>query len=53
MEELTGREVEVITEDIVYRGVLVELGEILVKLQTKDGWLEIPVERVIEIRETP
>jgi hypothetical protein len=51
MEELTGKEVEVITEDMLYRGVLVELGEILVKLQTKEEWVEIPVERVIEIKE--
>ena len=51
-QELIGREVEVKTFETIYRGVLVELGESEIHLQSETGWLVIPVDKVIEITET-
>ncbi|MDH4027320.1 MAG: hypothetical protein OEU95_00620 [Nitrospirota bacterium] len=50
MQELVGKEVEVVTPDIVYRGVLVEIGETEIHLQAETGWITIPADRVVEIR---
>lgn len=50
MRELAGKEVEVITADIIYRGVLVEIGETEIYLQSESGWIMIPVEKVSEVR---
>lgn len=50
MQELTGREVEVITGETIYRGILVEIGELEIYLQCPDGWLVVPVEKVVDIR---
>jgi len=50
MQELIGKEVEVITADIVYRGILVEIGETEIYLQAEEGWIEVPVERVMDVR---
>lgn len=51
MIELIGKYVEVIANDITYRGKLVEVGEVEVYLEAPSGWVVIPVERVISIRE--
>ncbi|MBI4682297.1 MAG: hypothetical protein HY757_04260 [Nitrospirae bacterium] len=50
MQELTGREVEVSTYDTVYRGILIEVGEADVHLQSESGWLVIPVEKIVDIK---
>lgn len=50
MQELTGKEVEVLAEGIIYRGVLVEIGETEVYLRSESGWIVLPIEKVGEIR---
>lgn len=50
MQELIGKEVEVLTADIVYRGILVEIGETEIYLQAEDGWIVVPVEGVMDVR---
>jgi len=50
MQELIGKEVEVITTDIVYRGILIEVGETEVSLRSESGWITIPVANIAEIR---
>lgn len=51
IENLIGKVVEVFANDITYTGKLVEVGETDVHLQTETGWVVIPVEQVISIRE--
>lgn len=50
MLELIGKRVEVLSLDIVYKGVLVEIGETDIYLFSDNGWVVIPVDRVAEIR---
>ncbi len=50
MQELTGKEVEVTTFDTVYRGILIEVGEVDVHLQSESGWIVIPVEKIVDIK---
>lgn len=51
MQELTGKEVEVVTFETIYRGTLVEIGESEVYLQSDTGWIVVPVDKVVEIKE--
>jgi|Deesub1362A_J573_1020465.scaffolds.fasta_scaffold17572_2 hypothetical protein len=51
IENLTGKEVVVIANGITYRGILVEVGEQEVYLQAESGWITIPTEHVVDIRE--
>ena len=51
MQNLTGKRVEVITADMVYRGTLVEIGETRVYIKADEGWITVPIDRVIDIRE--
>ncbi len=50
MQELVGKKVEVDAMDVTYRGVLVEIGETEVHLQSDTGWISIPMDRVVNIR---
>ncbi len=50
MQELTGKEVEVKTVDISYRGILVEIGERDIHLQSANGWIVVPVDMVVDIK---
>ena len=50
MHELIGKQVEVITADIVYRGILVEIGEAEIYLQAENGWITVSVDRVVDVR---
>jgi hypothetical protein len=50
MEELTGKKVEVNTVDTLYTGILVEIGESEIHIQSETGWVVIPVDRVVEIK---
>ena len=52
MHELIGKEVEVRTADISYKGILIEIGETEVHLQAETGWIVVPVEKVVDIRES-
>lgn len=49
MHELTGKEVEVSANGIIYRGVLVEIGETDVHLRSETGYIIIPIDRILEI----
>jgi len=48
--ELIGKEVEVNTVDIIYRGVLVELGEAEIFLSSENGWITIPMDSVVDVK---
>jgi len=50
MHELIGKEVEVSTGDIFYKGVLVEILETEVQLQSEYGWITIPFENIANIK---
>ena len=50
MQELIGKEVEVSANDIIYRGVLVELGETDVHLRAETGYIIIPMDSILEIK---
>lgn len=51
MQELIGKEVEVNTMEITYRGRLVEIGEEEIHLESDQGWITIQVDRVVDIKE--
>ncbi len=50
MQELIGKEVEVNTVEIMYRGVLIEVGENEIQLQSQNGWITIPIEKVVDVK---
>jgi hypothetical protein len=49
--DLRGKTVEVTANNILYKGVLVEIDETDVYLQAESGWIVIPLEQVASIRE--
>lgn len=51
MQHLIHKNVEVITGDITYEGILIEVGERDVQLQGRSGWIVVPLERILDIRE--
>jgi hypothetical protein len=51
MNDLIGKLVFVETQETTYSGKLVEIGEEEVYLESEQGWIVIPVERVASIRE--
>ncbi len=51
--EMLGKEVEVEAEGMYYRGRLVEVTDSEVFLQGVMGWVQIPVQKVKEIRLKP
>ncbi len=48
---LIGKIVDVETGDMTYTGRLIEVGEDEVQLESKTGWIIIPVEKVVFIKE--
>jgi len=50
MIELLGKYVEVLANEIIYTGKLIEIGEEEVFLEAESGWVVIPVEKVAAIR---
>lgn len=50
MHDLIGRKIEVITGEIIYRGVLIEIADEELHLQSEYGWISIPIEKVAEVR---
>ena len=51
MQHLTGRDVVVQTTETINRGKFVELGEKELYLQTENGWVLIPVDKIADIKE--
>ncbi|MEW6419459.1 MAG: hypothetical protein AB1480_15325 [Nitrospirota bacterium] len=51
MIDLVGKIVDVETPDIIYTGKLIEVGEEEVHLESESGWIVIPVEKIMLIRE--
>lgn len=51
MIELVGKIVEVLTVETTYIGKLIEIGETEVYIETESGWIAVPVERVISVKE--
>ena len=51
MQELIDKEVEVTTVETIYRGVLIEISETEVNIRSETGWLVIPLDRVVDIKE--
>ena len=51
MQHLIRKEVEVITAETVYRGILIEVGEAEIHLQGENGWITVPAYKVLDIRE--
>jgi hypothetical protein len=49
--DLIGKLVIVETDEMLYEGKLVEIGEDEVHLESELGWVVIPMERVTSIRE--
>lgn len=50
MQELTGKKVEVKADGIIYRGILKEIGEEELHLESESGWIVIPMEKVVDIK---
>lgn len=51
MIDLVGKIVDVETPGMTYTGKLIEVGEDEVHLETESGWIVIPVDRIMIIRE--
>ncbi len=51
MIDLVGKIVDVETPDIIYTGKLIEISELEVYLESESGWIVIPVDRIVLIRE--
>ena len=51
MQHLIRKEVEVITFETIYRGILIEVGEAEIHLQGENGWITVPTFKVLDIRE--
>lgn len=50
MHELIGKKVEVQTTDMLYKGILIEVSETDVNLQSETGWIVVPLDRVVNIK---
>lgn len=51
MQHLIHKNVEVITSETTYRGILIEVGISEIQLQGETGWIVVPLEKVLEVRE--
>lgn len=51
LQMLQGKQVEVVYQGIVYRGMLVGASESEVYLQTLNDWVTLPMEDVTDVRE--
>ncbi len=50
MKELIGKEVEVNTVEIMYRGILIEVAGSEIQLQVESGWIVIPIEKIVDVK---
>jgi hypothetical protein len=48
---LVGKIVDVETPDIIYTGKLIEISEGEVHIESESGWIVIPADRIVLIRE--
>ncbi len=51
MEYLIGKKVEVQTTETLYRGTLIEISGQEIHLQAETGWITIPIDKVVDVRE--
>ena len=51
MQHLTGKEVIVLTSETTYRGKLIELSSTELYLQSDEGWIMVPVDKIADIQE--
>ncbi len=51
MRDLTGKMVEVGTAGLLYVGKLIETAEHEIVLESDTGWVSIPMDRIVFIRE--
>jgi hypothetical protein len=51
MDHLIGKTVIVETQETIYVGRLVEIGEEEVHLESENGWIVVSVDRITSIRE--
>ena len=51
MIDLVGKIVEVVTQETIYTGKLIEIGDNEVHIESESGWVVIPVDRIAIIRE--
>jgi len=49
--DLVGKIVEVVTQETIYTGKLIEIGDNEVHIESESGWVVIPVDRIAIIRE--
>jgi len=49
--DLVGKIVDVETPDIIYTGKLIEISEEEVYIESESGWIMIPTDRIVLIRE--
>jgi len=50
MHQYLNKQVEVVTAETLYRGILIEIGETAIQIQSEMGWIEVPMERILEVR---
>jgi len=50
MHQFINKEVEVVTSETLYRGILIEIGESEIQMQSENGWITVPMERILDIR---
>ncbi len=50
MYQFIDKEVEVVTSETLYRGILIEIGETEIQLQSELGWIAVPMEKILDVR---
>lgn len=50
IRDLIGKEVEVNTIETVYRGVLIEIGDTEIHLQSPYGWITISLDKIADVK---
>ncbi len=50
LRELMNKEVEVKTADIIYRGILADVGETELALSSDSGWITVPMDNILYVK---
>ncbi len=53
LQQLEGKEVEVVSQGIIYKGKLMGASESEVYLQGLYDWIALPMEEITDVREIP
>lgn len=53
LQQLEGKEVEVVCKGIIYKGKLMGASENEVFIQSLSDWVALPMEDITDVRETP